>query len=208
MLRSSTHGSLHVRSFLMCPDTTFAPSLVNVPVSVRNPVQFSPEGAIKYTLKEYTYKYRTTVVVAAGDKDILNSLHTTTTTTTTDTTTNLQIPSLILPNGISTPADTLLLGEVISEDSPQASSSHPDATQDMFHITPPSPRHDGIVLDRPTQWEEFADSIVKNHLDKALRRGGGGGAAVSGGAGAGAATATNGAGKDDESNATEQNIEL
>lgn len=72
----------------------------------------------------------------------------------------------------------------------------------QFRIAPPSPRHDGIVLSEPTQWEKFADSIVKSHLDKASRR--------SGTTSAVAATITSNGGKEEEhhSIATEQNIEL
>lgn len=62
----------------------------------------------------------------------------------------------------------------------------------------------GIVLAEPTQWEKYADTIVKNHLDKALRRSGGATSAA-----AAAVATTNGSGgKDEDNHATEQNIEL
>lgn len=67
-------------------------------------------------------------------------------------------------------------------------------------MPPPSPRHDGIVLTEPTQWEQFADSIVKSHLDKSLRRGGAVSSATAAAAVTGAAT--------EENATTEQNIEL
>lgn len=124
---------------------------------------------------------------------------------TIDTIQHLVPPSIILPNGISTPADTLLLGEVIQEDiSSTATLLDGNNIDTTFHIPPPSPRHDGIVLTQPTQWEQFADSIVKTHLDKALRRGGG---AISATATAVSTTSAS-AGKEDDSHATEQNIEL
>lgn len=62
---------------------------------------------------------------------------------------------------------------------------------------------DGVALSEPTQWEKFADSIVKTHLDKALRRGGGATSAV-----AAASTSNGSGGKDEDNHVTEQNIEL
>lgn len=100
---------------------------------------------------------------------------------------------MTLSNDISTPADTLLLGEVISDQSVTA----PDNDRhDSFHLPPPSPRHNGIALTEPTQWEKFADSIVKEKS----RRGGGVGSAFA----TTAAVPT----EESNSNATEKNIEL
>lgn len=99
---------------------------------------------------------------------------------TIDTNNNNLLPLL---TGISTPADTLLLGEVIQNEEARLV--------------------DGVALSEPTQWEKFADSIVKTHLDKALRRGGGATSAV-----AAASTSNGSGGKDEDNHVTEQNIEL
>lgn len=100
---------------------------------------------------------------------------------TIDTSNNL----LPLLTGISTPADTILLGEVIQD-------------EDTGGVG------DGVALSEPTQWEKFADSIVKTHLDKALRRGGGATSAAA----AAASTLNGSGGKDEDNHVTEQNIEL
>lgn len=97
----------------------------------------------------------------------------------------------MLPNGVATPADTVLLGEIISTVNAPATNHNGEAL-DAFLLPPPSPRHDGVALTEPTQWEQFADSIVKTHLDKTLRRGG----------------ASAGNGGENEAHVTEQNIEL
>lgn len=185
------------------------------PMSVRSFAQFNVPRIRPVTRESLLEKVESLLEIKRLTENMYNSTQNRTTTNYTPptdttsppaTTANI-VPSLILPNGISTPADTLLLGEIIREG---ATTIEGGGDNDMnngsnaFHLPPPSPRHDGILLTEPTQWEQFADSIVKTHLDKTLRRGGGAISATTAAAMA-AVVGTNGS---DEHPATEQNIEL
>lgn len=101
-------------------------------------------------------------------------------TATTTATATLNGGGGVAGSSVSTPADTLLLGEVVvvavgtgQQDSDGnymeelgvvASTINGDAEGSVAAAE--SAALEEPPLSEPTQWEKFADSIVKNHLDK------------------------------------------